>query len=130
MTCGPFDSVLTLDDGTLSLEIHGQASVSGSLAQTDEATGTGVIVYADGSAKRWLRFEARVWGFAFSGQAPSGIWDLDLSVDTWAAAFADPENIGSTLNVNVVPARPTSSAKDYNSAIRSWSLTLREAVAR
>lgn len=128
MAC--FDSILTLDDGTLTLEIDGMASVTGSIGQADTGTGSGIIEYADGSAKRWTRFEARIWSFSFSGPAPSELWDLDLSVATWAAIFEDPENIGVQLNRTVIPARPTQSGKDMNSAARSWSLTLREASAR
>jgi hypothetical protein len=129
MSCG-FGSVLTINDGTKVFEIHDHASLRGSIGQVDPQDGQGVTVYADGSARRWIRFQGRTWTFTFSGPAPSQLWEIDLSADTWTATFEDPENIGNQLNVAVVPARPSQSNKDMNSAERAWTLQLREASAR
>lgn len=130
MTCA-FTSLLKLYDGTTTLDVHAYATITGSIGQADTGTGSGVVEYADGSAKRWVRFEARQWTFSMSGLAPSGLWTLALAAPTWTATFQDPDNIGDIINVNVVPARPTSGTpKDINAATRPWTLVLREATAR
>lgn len=129
MSCLP-ESILTLDDGSQSLIVHGNATATGTIGQADTDTGTGVVEYADGSAERWTRFEVRVWIFTMSGPAPSGLWALDLSAATWTATFPDPDSTSETVVATVIPARPEGAAKDINTAQRAWTLTLREAAAR
>lgn len=129
MSC-TLPSLLNLNDGTLDLDVNGHAMLSGSIGQVDISTGHGVIEYADGSAKRWVRFESRTWLFSGSGPAPSSLWTLDLTVATWTATFEDPEDIGAQIVVAVVPARPSRSAKNIETAARGWTLELREAAPR
>lgn len=129
MTC-PLPSLLTINDGTTVLQVHGHAMLQGIIGQRDSGTGHGIIEYADGSARRWIRFEARIWEISGTGPAPSGLWDLDLTAATWQATFPDPEDPSTNIVATVIPARPATSGKNIATAERPWSLELREAAAR
>lgn len=128
MTC-PTPSLLEISDGTTTVTVPGDASHNGSVSKQQIGAGMGEVEYADGSAKLWHRYERIAYVFSASGLAPHGLWALDLTVASWTAAVMDPDDIGSTLNLTIVPTRPTASARDINTGVKSWSIELRKAAA-
>lgn len=121
-------SLLSIDDGTLNLVVSSCAMFSGSTGRADTGTGHGIVEYADGSAKRWMRFEARILSISGDGPAPHGLWALDLTVPTWAVTVTSFDNDGSTDSWTVVPARPSDN-RNVNTGRTSWTLSLRAAAA-
>lgn len=120
--------LLKINDGTLALDVPSCSMYSGSTNRADTATGHGIIEYADGSAKRWVRFEARSLIVSGNGPAPHGLWDLDLTVPTWAVSVASFENDFTLESWVVVPARPVDT-RDIVTGRTGWSLTMRSAQA-
>ena len=124
----PASSMLTISDGTTIVNVPSCSMFSGSFGQADVLTGNGVIEYADGSAQRWIRFEARSLSITGAGPVPHGLWALDLSVPVWTVTYPSFDNDGTTSQEQYVPARPVDT-RDINSGRTSWGLTLRAASA-
>ena len=121
-------SLLSIDDGTTNVAVPSCSMFTGSVAQMSLDSGHGEIEYADGSAKRWIRFERRALTITGVGPAPHGLWALDLAVATWAVTVTSFDNDGTTDAWTVVPARPQDS-RDINTGRTSWTLELRAAAA-
>ena len=121
-------SLVTIGDGTTSVVVTSYAMLTGSASQRDLETGHGEIEYANGSAKRWVRFERRALVLSGNGPAPHGLWALDLTVATWSVTLDSFDNDKGTDSWSVVPGRPQD-VRDFTSGRTSWTLELRSAVA-
>ena len=121
-------SLITISDGTTSVEVTSYSMLTGAASRGDLGTGHGEIEYANGSAKRWVRFERRALTVSGNGPAPHGLWALDLTVATWSVTIDSFDNDKGTDSWTVVPSRPQD-ARDFNSGRTGWSLELRSAVA-
>lgn len=119
-------TLLTVGDGTLSITVSSWAMLNGSVSQSDTGTGHGEIEYADGSAKRWVRFERRALRISGSGPVPHGLWALDLTVATWSVTVTSFSNNKTMDSWTVVPNRPQDT-RDINTGRTAWTLDLAEA---
>lgn len=120
-------SLLTIDDGAMTLTVPSCAMYSGTTGKSDTGTGHGEIEYADGSARRWVRFQRLVLTISGAGPAPAGLWTLDLTVGSWAVRISSMKNDASMDDWICVPNRPQE-VRDLNTGRISWSILLTSAV--
>jgi len=123
-------SVLSIKDSATgpTLDVPASAMFRANVSRSEVGTGNGVIEYATGTAKRWVRYEAWQLVINGTGPVPSGIKDLDFTATGWTVTVSSFENDGGSDEWVVVPARPTET-RDVNSGRTSWTLTMRATAA-
>jgi len=121
-------SLLTINDGATGLVVPSTAMFNGQVSRSEVGSGSGVVEYATGNAKRWVRYEAWQLTISGNGPIPSGISDLDFTATGWEVTVSSFQNDTGTDVWTVIPARPTET-RDINSGRTSWSLTMRAVAA-
>jgi hypothetical protein len=121
-------SLLTINDGATGHVVPSTAMFTGSVSRSEVGTGSGVIEYATGNAKRWVRYEAWQLTISGNGPVPNGLIDLDFTATGWTVTVSSFENDTNKDEWTVIPARPQET-RDLNTGRTSWSLTMRAAAA-
>lgn len=122
----PAASFVTINDGTIIVEVPSCSMFTGNISRSEIGSGRGETEYADGHAEAWIRFERNAYTIEGNGPAPHGLWALSIAAATWTVTVTSFDNDGSTDQWTVLPNRPVDT-RNINTGRTGWTLNLNAA---